>query len=159
MDMEDYRTELLVSLAKAKKIVLENIRHAQAKQKEFYDRHAGNPQYRVGERVMVYMPGDVSGKSWKLARPYHGPFRILSLTPTNAEVQLIEKAGDPSLFVALSRLRRCYPEMTDASWTDGKKRNKTNRQVFSSLSKEDTKASSVRREGPVTKSMIRAQKK
>ena len=25
---------------------------------------------------MVYMPGDVTGKDWKLARPYHGPFRI-----------------------------------------------------------------------------------
>ena len=37
VDMEDYRTEFLVSLAKAKKIALENIRQAQAKQKEFYD--------------------------------------------------------------------------------------------------------------------------
>ena len=64
---------------------------------------------------MVYMSGDVSGKSWKLAGPYHGPFGILSLTPTNAEVQLIEKPGDPSLFVALSRSRRYYPEMTNAS--------------------------------------------
>ena len=82
VDMEDYCTELLVSLAKAKKIALENIRQAQAKQKEFHDWYAGNLQYRVGERMMVYMPGDVSGKSWKLARPYHEPFRILSLTPS-----------------------------------------------------------------------------
>ena len=124
VDMKDYRTEFLVGLAKAKKLALENIRQAQAKQKEFYDRQVGNPQYRLGERVMVYMPGDVTGKNWKLARPYHGPFRILSLTPTNAEVQLIEKPGDPSSFVALSRLRRCYPEMTDASWTGRKKRSK-----------------------------------
>ena len=80
---------------------------------------------------MVYMPGDVTGKSWKLARPCHGPFRILSLTPTNAEVQLIEKPGDPSLFAALGRLRRCYPEMTDASWTGLKKCNKTRKQVIS----------------------------
>ena len=70
---------------------------------------------------MVYVPGDVAGKSWKLARPYHGPFRILSWTPTNAEVQLTEKPGDPSLFVALGRLRRSYSEMTDASWTGQKK--------------------------------------
>ena len=42
---------------------------------------------------MVYVPGDVAGKSWKLTRPYHGPFRILSLTPTNAEMQLTEKPG------------------------------------------------------------------
>ena len=108
---------------------------------------------------MVYMPGDVSGKSWKLARPYHGPFRILSVTPTNAEVQLIEKPEEPSLFVALSRLRRCYPEMTDASWTGRKKRNKTNRRVFLSSTRDDTKNSSVRREGPVTRSMTRAQRK
>ena len=103
VDMEDYRMELLVGLAKAKKVALENIRQAQAKQQEFYDRQAGNLQYQLGERVMVNMPGDVTGKNWKLARPYHGPFRILSLTPTNAEVQ---KPGDPSLFVALGRLSR-----------------------------------------------------
>ena len=79
---------------------------------------------------MVYMPGDVTGKSWKLARPYHGPFRILILTPTNAEVQLIEKPGNPSLFVALGRLRRRYPEMTDASWTGHKKRTRLGSELF-----------------------------
>jgi hypothetical protein len=157
VDMEDYRSEFLVGLAKAKKIALETIQQAQAKQKEFYDRQAGNPQYRLGERVMVYMPGDVTGKSWKLARPYHGPFRILSLMPTNAEVQLIEKPGDPSLFVALGRLRRCYPEMTDTSWTGRKKRNKTRKRVALPQI-ERAKTLSVRREGPITRSMARAQK-
>ena len=49
MDMEDYCMEFLASLAKVKKIALENIQQAQAKQKEFYDRQAGNPQYRLGE--------------------------------------------------------------------------------------------------------------
>ena len=158
VDMEDYRTEFLVGLAKTKKLALENIRQAQAKQKEFYDRQAGNPQYRLGERVMVYMPGDVTGKNWKLARPYHGPFRILSLTPTNAEVQLIEKPGDPSLFVALSRLRRCYPEMTDASWTGRKKRSKSKKKKRTALPQGSrAKAVPVRSEGPITRSMTRAQ--
>ena len=58
VDIEDYRTELLMSLVKAKSIALENIRQAQAKQKSSMI----NPQYRVGERVMEYMPGDVAGK-------------------------------------------------------------------------------------------------
>ena len=105
--MDDYRTELVVSMAKAKRIALENICQAQHKQKEFYDHHSGEAKYLVGEMVMVYMPGDVSGKKWKLAKPYHGHYRILSVTPTNAEVQLVENPGEPSLFVALSRLRRC----------------------------------------------------
>ena len=69
------------------------------------------------------MPRDVSGKKWKIARPYHGPYRILSVTPTNAKVQLIKHPTDPSLFVAISQLQRCYPEMADTSWT-GPKRHK-----------------------------------
>ena len=107
---------------------------------------------------MVYMPGDVIGKNWKLARPYHGPFRILSLTPTNTEAQLIEKPGDPSLFVALSRLRRCYPEMTDASWTGRKKRSKNKMKKRAALPHGSRfKAVPVRSEGPITRSMTRAQ--
>ena len=48
-----------------------------------------------------------------------------ALTPTNAEVQLIEKPSYPALFVAISRLRRCYPEIpVDASRTGRKKKAK-----------------------------------
>ena len=125
VDMEDYRSEFLISLARAQKLALENIRKAQEKQKEFYDRAAESPKYRLGDRVMVYMPGDVAGKDWKLARPYHGPYRIISVTPTNAEVQLIEKPSDPTLFVALNRLRKCYPEIPpNASWTGRNRKSK-----------------------------------
>ena len=62
VDMEDYRNEFLLSLAKAQKLALENIRKAQSKQKEFYDRVSENPKYRIGDRVMTYMPGDITGK-------------------------------------------------------------------------------------------------
>ena len=109
MDMDDYRTELVMSMTKAKKIATENICRAQRKQKAFYDRHSGDAKYKVG---MVYMPRDVSGKRRKIARPYHGPYRFLSVTPTNAEVQLIKSPTDPSLFVAISRLQ---PDMSDTS--------------------------------------------
>ena len=53
---------------------------------------------------MVYMPREVTGKDRRLARPrYHGPYRITALTPTNAEVKLIENTGDLSIFVAIDR--------------------------------------------------------
>ena len=48
VDMDDYKTELVVSMVKANKIALENIRQAQHKQKEFYDRHSGESSYKVG---------------------------------------------------------------------------------------------------------------
>ena len=160
VDMEDYRSEFLLSLAKAQKLALENIRKAQSKQKEFYDRASENPKYRIGDRVMTYMPGDITGKDWKLARPYHGPYRIISLTPTNAEVQLIERPSDPTLFVAISRLRRCYPEIpSDVSWTGRHKKAKRKRRSGRVQENSNSQLQNLpRREGPVTRSMARAAK-
>ena len=158
VDMEDYRSEFLISMAKAQKLALENIRKAQRKQKEFYDRASVNPKYRVGDRVMIYMPGDVAGKDWKLARPYHGPYRVISLTPTNAEVQLIEKPSDPTLFVAISRLR-CYPEIpSDASWTGRHKKAKRKRRSGRIPERLTPPTQNLPRQGPVTRSMTRAAK-
>lgn len=71
---------------------------------------------------MVFMPKDVAGKERKLARPYHGPYRVLSLTSTNAEVQLIEHPEYAPIFVAMDRLRKCYPELPDVSWTGRRQR-------------------------------------
>ena len=100
----------------------EQIEQFQRKQKFFYDHRSTDPEstYRVGDRVMVYMPSEVTGKNRKLARPYHGPYRITAVTPTNAEVILIERASEPSIFVAISRLRKCYPEISDTCWTGRK---------------------------------------
>ena len=85
--MEDYRTKLVMSIAKAKKIALENICRAQQKQKEYYDHCCGKSNYEVGEWVMVYMHPEESSQC-----------------------------------VAISRLRRCYPELPDAGWTGIRKR-------------------------------------
>ena len=137
---------------------MENIQQAQEKQKRFYDRASKDPTYRVGDRVMVYMPGDVAGKAWKLARPYHGPYRVISLTPTNAEVRLIEKPNDPTLFVTISRLRKCYPEIpVDASWTGRIKKTKRKRRSGQVQKQSDSQTKPLsRRDGPVTRSMTKA---
>ena len=71
---------------------------------------------RVGDRVMVYFPRDVQGKAWKFARPYYGPYTVLSLTPTNAEVCLLSCPEGDTIFVALDRIRPCYAEMSDEVW-------------------------------------------
>ena len=98
--------------------------------------HTKEPSYKVGERVMVYMPTDVAGKERKLARPYHGPYRIVALTPTNAEVKLVDVVDDPSIFVALDRLCQCYPEIPNTSWTGRRKthRRKSKRGTGKSVS-------------------------
>lgn len=100
---------------------------------------------------MVYMPGAVQDPAWKLARPFHGPYRVVTLTPSNAEVILIDKPKEPSTFVVLNRIRCCYDEMEDTSWT-GPRKNQTRKPKDQSTALSNLKDSSPR-QGPVTRSM------
>ena len=65
---------------------------------------------------MVHMPGQVQGKARKFTHPYFGPFEVVGITPTNAEVQLLNHPNVPTIFVSLDRVRKCYEEMTDDVW-------------------------------------------
>lgn len=124
IDIDHYKTELVTSMSDAWKIAQENIKVAQTKQKTQYDKRSKELKFAVGDRVMTYMPGAVQGKNWKLARPFYGPYRILSLTPTNAEIRLVDKPNDPPIFVSLNRIRPCYSELGDVSWSGKTKRRK-----------------------------------
>ena len=112
---------------------------------------------------MVYMPSER-----KLARPYHGPYRVLKVTPTNAEVSLIDRPREPSIFVSLSRVRQCYEEMENKSWTGPRKKRKRRSRPATTSSKTpeelppeapetspEQESMPVNR-GPVTRSMARA---
>ena len=152
VDLEDYRTELVRRLSNAWALAKEKIGGAQHRQKAQYDKHAKESQVKVGDRVMVYMPGDRQGKDHKLARPFHGPYRVLTATPTNVEVALVDRPADPSIFVALDRIRLCYPEQTDQTWTGARRRRRRRKQG----KKAQAPASqSSPRTGPITRSQTR----
>ena len=82
VDVDDYKTELLMhgswlmNMSRRPK--------CQYKRSNEFD-------LKVGDRVMVYMLQEKKAKSRKVARPYFGPYRVLSVTPSNVEVQLIDK--------------------------------------------------------------------
>ena len=128
-----------------------NIKQAQAHQKHYYDKKSKSSILSVGDRVMVYMPHTVSGKAWKLARPFYGPYRVISLTSTNAEVKLVDKPDTDAIFVALNRVRLCYPELPSKSWsgTTLRRPRKSNKQPV------HTAPPPERTTGPVTKSMTK----
>ena len=117
VDLDDYRCELTSCLSGAWTLAKENIAEAQKKQKDQYDKNAKEPAVKVGDRVMVHMPGSIKGNEWKLVRPFHGPYRVLSTTQTNAEIHLVDQPQSESIFVSLSRIRPCYSEMSDISWS------------------------------------------
>ena len=71
---------------------------------------------------MVYMPAEMRGKHWKLARPFHGPYRVLSVIPTNVEVQLVDDPTGDTIFVSLDRVCRCYAEKGNVTWSGWKRK-------------------------------------
>ena len=101
-------------MANAQKCARQQIEESQKKQKLFYDHKSTDPEsnYHVGDCVMVYMPSETTCKNRNLVRPYHGPYRIVAVTPTNAEVKLIEQVSQPSIFVAIDRLRKVLFQTT-----------------------------------------------
>lgn len=127
----------VVNLKKARELALKNIEQSQQKQKMFYDRQSGPLHYRVGDRVIVFMPSGETGPSL--------PWSLTNLTPTNAEVQLIERPQDQSIFVAIDRLRSCYPQLPKWSCTGRKGCN--------GRKKQPSQTKRPRVTGPVTRSM------
>lgn len=138
----------------------QNISKAQSKQKQNYYKSSSDPALQFGDRVMVRMPSEVKGESWKFARPYHGPFGVISVTPTNAEVMLVDQPGADIIFVSLKRVCSCYQEMPDISWsghlgTSKRKKNTNKHKDNDKLSKEPR---APPYSGPSTRSMTRSLK-
>ena len=105
VDSSDYRVELTSSLSSAWLLARERIKIAQSNQKKQHDKRAKEHRFQVSDRVMIHMPSAVTGKAWKLARPFHGPYRVLSVTPTNVEARLVDHPDVDPIFVAVSRVR------------------------------------------------------
>ena len=61
---------------------------------------------------------------------------MLSLTPTNAEVQLWNCPDERSIFVALDQVRLCYDEMSDELWLGHSARTKKSRKKELDSNKE-----------------------
>ena len=70
----------MFSLAEAWQVAQDHIQKSQHKQKKSYDMRTKTRVIRVGDRVMVLMPQEQTGKNRKLHRPYFGPYRVLEFT-------------------------------------------------------------------------------
>ena len=101
VDIDDYRTELVSGLSDAWKLAGEQVKLAQQRQKFQYEKKSEELNLKQGDRVMVYMPAEKQCKARKIARPYFGPYRVLSVTPSDVKVRLVDKPKDPSIFVSL----------------------------------------------------------
>lgn len=120
-DVDDYKTELMSSLSEAWRVVRDNITKAQRTQKLQYDKKCTHLELAIGDRVMVFMPQEVSGKQRKLARPYYGPYRVIDIHPNGVTVRPVDKPNDGPVRVNMDRVTCCPLELPDTSWLGSRK--------------------------------------
>ena len=107
--VEDYREELVLMLGRARKHAVTSIQKAQKRYKKNYDKHSQDSTMRVGDWVLVRFPQEESGRFRKLSRPWHGPYRVISLDSPDITVSKVYFPGDDALQVHLSRVQPCPP--------------------------------------------------
>ena len=98
-NLDGYREGLVAGLSEAWRIAKQNMTKAQCKQKKQYDQQAREMKLQVGDRVMVFMPHETQGKRRKLALPYHGPYRVLELTPNIVTVRPVDQPDEQAIVV------------------------------------------------------------
>ena len=92
MQLDDYNSRLVRAMSETWELARQSINKAQDKQK-LHDKTARNAEFKVGDRVFAFMPAMKTKPAYKLAWPYKGPYRIIQLYPSGAELLLIDKTG------------------------------------------------------------------
>ncbi len=123
MNCDDYKTELTSGLSAAWREAHLNVEKSQKRYTFQHDKKAKLTNYKVGNRVFIYMPHERSeGKHHRLSRPFHGPYRVEAVTSHNIRAVPVDKPSSETIFVNLDRVRPCYKEIPDVSWTRRKRR-------------------------------------
>ncbi len=116
VDIDDCKSELAEGLAEAWETAKANIGRAQRRQKLCYDRRATQRKYATGDRVMVLMPHEQTGKICKLAHPYFGPYRVVEVYPNGVSVRPVDCPSKSAIRVNQDRVTLCSSELPDKSW-------------------------------------------
>lgn len=121
VEVQDFRSEMVMGISQAWKLAKENIEQAQKYQKSQHDKHAKDPNFKLGDRVFVHMPAEKRGKAYKFARTFHGPFRVVELLENGVRVVPVDKPQESPIPVALNRVRCCPVQLPNEFWA---RRNK-----------------------------------
>ena len=127
VNLKEYGSDLAVKMSQACDLARSSIGKAQKRQKSYYDRDKKLPNFVEGDRVFLFKPAEKTGEGRKLARAYHGPYRIVELATNTARIRRIDKPNEDPMLVALDRLRRCPKEITEEFWPPDKPKARNSR--------------------------------
>jgi len=75
--VSQYTKDLKGRLQRSYQAVIEHVQQKQTHQKDVYDRGVRGSPYSVGDLVLLHSPVVPRGKSWKLHKPWQGPYRVV----------------------------------------------------------------------------------
>jgi len=103
LDYDSYRFFLSSTLQETQKIVLENVKKAQEKQKRYYDLKTKQRDFKIDDLVAV----EVQPK-FKLDKRFIGPFKIIAMDIPNTAVLADPHDQNRIIRVSLSRIKFWY---------------------------------------------------
>ena len=77
-EVGSYQEELVTHLQNTWELARQNVKKAQQRQRKNYDRTAKPVPLCVGDRVYLHVPVMKKEKAHKFARPFKGPYRVLT---------------------------------------------------------------------------------
>lgn len=81
VQLDDYKSRMVRAMSEMWETAKPMVKKAQKKQKAHHDRTSRNADFKIGDRVFVFVSGMKSGPAHKLVCPYKGPYRITELHP------------------------------------------------------------------------------
>lgn len=146
----DYARELFKELKQARQLAQKTIEKSQGQQKVQYDKGAKESQVKEGDIVMLKVE-----PRFRLDRSFKGPYRVVSVTSTNA---FIHPLNDPTdqITVSLQRVSKCDNSLSDAKpWMGhgkSRKRRKIKKTQSASHNREDNSPLQTQTSQQVTRS-------
>lgn len=116
----------LQKVSEWRKKATENIQNAQSKMKEYFDKKRTDVKFKVGDKVMLYVPARKVGRTDKLDPKYHGPLTVRKvISDVNYEVE--GKLSSRKNFCDVVHIERLKPYYDDP-WRkpEGSKNGKYN---------------------------------
>ena len=111
IDLKEYGAGLYAKMSEAWELARQMVKKAQRRQKRSYDKKSKPPNFVEGDRAFLFKPAEKTGELRKLARPFHGPYRIIWMDVNTAHIRRVDKPQEDTILVALDRLRRCPDEI------------------------------------------------
>ena len=110
--VEEYPKRALDIWMLARDLAAENIVKQQLKSKERHDDHVKLRSFNIGDRVLIFTPKRMIGKSAKLMHNFYGPYEVVELCPNSPGNYIVQRCNSAKnaklLTVNICRMKKYF---------------------------------------------------